>query len=185
MSKYTFMKCFNIKVLSIDTSNGKKIKQIIKNIPERYIKLSSYFRSQIDNNIITLFVNITNEDLFNFESIKTLFEYIAHLDLSSEGKFIKLTAEQYFKLYAYKTISDIEKEFTFKDEHKFKSVNLAHFLDIPIIVESLSNLIANDIKGKSPEEIREMLGLDDDLTPEQKAEIEREIEAINLIQQSE
>ena len=183
MSKYTFMKCFNIKVLSIDTSNGKKIKQIIKNIPERYIKLSSYFRSQIDNNIITLFVNITNEDLFNFESIKTLFEYIAHLDLSSEGKFIKLTAEQYFKLYAYKTISDIEKEFTFKEEHKVKSGNLAHFLDIPIIVESLSNLIANDIKEKTPEEIRKMFGLEkkhpkkfekmlglyDGLIPEQKS----------------
>ena len=52
-----------------------------------------------------------------------------------------------------------------------------------IIVESLSNLIANDIKEKTPEEIRKMfglekkhpkkfekmLGLDDGLIPEQKS----------------
>ena len=184
-------KLYNIKVTFSDDSPNS----IIENIPERYIELSSVFYSQINdiedeneddetNSEVCIIITESIKKQFNFESVVLLYKYIAHLDSSSEGEFIKLTTEQYYELY-YDKLSDIEITFELNIEQKPLIANLAHFLDIPIIVESLSNLIAKDIKGKSPEEIREMLGLDDDLTPEQKAEIEREIEAINLIQQSE
>jgi len=173
-------------------SNGKPSGRI-ENIPERYIGLSSVLDSQAHdieeeepdfNKNSEVYIIITDENSFNYDTITTLFNYITHLDNGSDGVFLKYTIEQYYELH-YETISDIETGFTFNDDQKYKSANLAHFLDIPIIVESLSNLIANDIKGKTPDEIRTMLGLEDDLSLEQKAEIEREIEAINLIQATE
>lgn len=184
-------KLYNIKVTFSDDSPNS----IIENIPERYIELSSVFYSQINdiedenaddetNSEVCIIITESIKKQFNFDSVVLLYKYIAHLDSSSEGEFIKLTIEQYYELY-YDKLSDIEITFELNIEQIPLIANLAHFLDIPIIVESLSNRIGKDIKGKSAEEIREMLGLDDDLTPEQKAEIEREIEAINLIQQSE
>ena len=184
-------KLYNIKVTFSDDSPNS----IIENIPERYIELSSVFYSQINdiedenaddetNSEVCIIITESIKKQFNFDSVVLLYKYIAHLDSSSEGEFIKLTIEQYYELY-YDKLSDIEITFELNIEQIPLIANLAHFLDIPIIVESLSNRIGKDIKGKSAEEIREMLGLDGDLTPEQKAEIEREIEAINLIQQSE
>lgn len=74
-------------------------------------------------------------------------------------------------------ISEWDKEFCSIDkESLFKIINAANYLDISGLLEITCKTIANMIKGKSPEEIREMFGIENDFTPEEEERIRKENE---------
>jgi len=49
--------------------------------------------------------------------------------------------------------------------------SVSNFLDIPSLTTLCAKTVAEVLKGKTPEEMRKILGAPDDLTPEQKAAI--------------
>jgi S-phase kinase-associated protein 1 len=55
----------------------------------------------------------------------------------------------------------------------------SNYLDIQPLLEIGCRAVANIIKGRSPEEVRELFDIEDDLTPEEKEQIERENEWVN------
>ena len=50
----------------------------------------------------------------------------------------------------------------------------ANFLNNQEILDKLAPLVANQIRGKTAEQIRNLLGLEDDFTEEERREIEKE-----------
>jgi S-phase kinase-associated protein 1 len=70
---------------------------------------------------------------------------------------------------------DWEKEF-FNMDYKLLSElsNAANFMDIKPLLEGCCCTFAYMIKGKTPEQIREMFNLEDDLTPEEKEQLSKE-----------
>jgi S-phase kinase-associated protein 1 len=50
----------------------------------------------------------------------------------------------------------------------------ANFLNNQMLIDELAPLVADHIRGKTPEQIRDMLGLEDDFTEEERREIEKE-----------
>ncbi|VVT45255.1 uncharacterized protein SAPINGB_P000689 [Magnusiomyces paraingens] len=58
----------------------------------------------------------------------------------------------------------------------FEIMLLANYLDIVPLFELTCKTVANKIKGKSPEQLREIFGIENDFTPEQLDEIRRENE---------
>ena len=77
-------------------------------------------------------------------------------------------------------LTDWEKTYMKKldQETLYDLVMVANFLDIPRYLEALCFWSAEGIKGKTPEQIREQFNIEDDLTDEEKAEINKEIEKI-------
>jgi S-phase kinase-associated protein 1 len=53
-------------------------------------------------------------------------------------------------------------------------IQAANYLNIPDLLDLTCAKFASDIKGKLPEQIREMFGIENDLTPEEEAKIEEE-----------
>ncbi|KAH7718733.1 SKR-1 protein [Aphelenchoides avenae] len=73
------------------------------------------------------------------------------------------------------TFSDYEKKsFEAPVEELEELVMAANYLDIKSLYYFGCQSIAALIKGKSPEEIRALVGLEDDLTEEEKAEIRKQ-----------
>lgn len=60
-------------------------------------------------------------------------------------------------------------------------IMVANFLYIPYLLEALCFWAAEGIKGKSPEEIREQLGIENDLTQEEEEEIENENKFVDRV----
>eukprot|EP00798_Chlamydomonas_sp_ICE-L_P017736 gene17736-24096_t len=56
----------------------------------------------------------------------------------------------------------------------FDVIKAADYLDIQPLVEDACQVVANMIQGRSPEDIREMFGISNDLSPEEEAAIEHE-----------
>lgn len=50
----------------------------------------------------------------------------------------------------------------------------SNFLDIPMLLNASAQYIANTMKGKTPEEIRQYYDIKNDLTPEEEEEIKKE-----------
>jgi len=55
----------------------------------------------------------------------------------------------------------------------------ANYLDIAPLMDILVEGLANQIKDKTPEEIRQHFGIENDFTPEQEAKALSEIEWVN------
>ena len=58
----------------------------------------------------------------------------------------------------------------------FQIILAANYLDIKALVDVGCKTVANMIKGKSPEEIRQTFNIKNDFTPEEEAQIRRENE---------
>ncbi|KAK9766777.1 hypothetical protein K7432_003883 [Basidiobolus ranarum] len=72
-------------------------------------------------------------------------------------------------------IDDWDREFAAVDsELLFAIVMAANYLDIKSLLEVGCKTVANVIKGKTPEQIREIFKLEDDLTEEEKEQIKKE-----------
>lgn len=63
-----------------------------------------------------------------------------------------------------------------ENELVFELMLLANYLDIRSLFDLTCKTVANMIKGKTPEQIRQTLGIENDFTPEQLDEIRRENE---------
>lgn len=59
-----------------------------------------------------------------------------------------------------------------KPEQLISFLWLGEYLNFPGFINAVANTIARRIRGKSPEEIREYLGLPDDLTEEEQKQIQ-------------
>nr|XP_053653952.1 uncharacterized protein LOC128703350 [Cherax quadricarinatus] len=58
----------------------------------------------------------------------------------------------------------------------FDLVNAAHFLDIKSLEQVTCKMIANEIKGKTTEQIRQMFKIENDFTPAEEEELKRNTE---------
>ena len=63
---------------------------------------------------------------------------------------------------------------TFDKDLLFEVLTAAHFMNIPIIVETMCAVIADMIKGKSPEEIRKVFNIESDWEPEEYERVRKE-----------
>ncbi|ORX85157.1 ubiquitin-protein ligase [Basidiobolus meristosporus CBS 931.73] len=72
-------------------------------------------------------------------------------------------------------MDDWDREFALVDSKLlFAIVMAANYLDIKLLLEVGCKIIANIIRGKTPEQIREIFRLEDDLTEEEKEQIKKE-----------
>jgi len=60
------------------------------------------------------------------------------------------------------------------DEMLFNTILAANYLDIKPLLDLTCKAVADEIKGKSPEEIRQRFNIKNDFTPEEEEEVKRE-----------
>ncbi len=60
------------------------------------------------------------------------------------------------------------------DETLFNTILAANYLDIKPLLDLTCKAVADEIKGKSPEEIRVRFNIKNDFTPEEEEEVKRE-----------
>ena len=60
------------------------------------------------------------------------------------------------------------------DEMLFNTILAANYLDIKPLLDLTCKAVADEIKGKSPEEIRVRFNIKNDFTPEEEEEVKRE-----------
>lgn len=58
----------------------------------------------------------------------------------------------------------------------FEMILAANYLDMKDILSAMCKHVANYLKGKSPEEIRQLFGLKNDFTPEEEEQVRKENE---------
>jgi len=76
-------------------------------------------------------------------------------------------------------ISPWDKEYCQVDQNTlFELILAANYLDIKPLLDLTCKTVANMIKGKTPEEIRQMFNIKNDFTPEEEEKIRRENEWI-------
>nr|GFB30790.1 SKP1-like protein 1B [Tanacetum cinerariifolium] len=77
-----------------------------------------------------------------------------------------------------KTVEDLKSfdaEFVKLDTDIIQDIHLAaNFLNIKKLIDLMCQSIADRIKGKTPEEIREILNIKNDLSPEEEEEARKE-----------
>ena len=68
-----------------------------------------------------------------------------------------------------------DKEFVkVDDEMLFNLILAANYLDIKALLDLTCKTVADEIKGKTPEEIRIRFNIKNDFTPEEEEEVKRE-----------
>lgn len=68
-----------------------------------------------------------------------------------------------------------DKEFVkVDDETLFNLILAANYLDIKQLLDLTCKTVADEIKGKTPEEIRIRFNIKNDFTPEEEEEVKRE-----------
>ncbi|KAJ3023668.1 hypothetical protein HKX48_001892 [Thoreauomyces humboldtii] len=74
-------------------------------------------------------------------------------------------------------IDDWDAEFIkVGNEELFEVILAANYLDIKLLLDLGCKTVAGLIKGKTPEQIREMFNIENDFTPEEEEQIRRENE---------
>jgi len=74
-------------------------------------------------------------------------------------------------------ISEWDSTFiTCENEELFEIILAANYLDIKPLLDLGCKTVANMIRGKTPEQIREMFNIENDFTPEEEEQIRRENE---------
>lgn len=92
----------------------------------------------------------------------------AELPDESEKDVIKQTTEQ-------EEMEKWDKEFTKVDQGTlFELILAANYLNIKPLLDLTCQTVANMIKGKTPEEIRQTFNIVNDFTPEEEEEVRRE-----------
>ena len=60
------------------------------------------------------------------------------------------------------------------DVSLFKLITASNYLDIKSLLNLTCKAVANEVKGKTPEEIRVRFNIKNDFTPEEEEEVKRE-----------
>lgn len=94
-----------------------------------------------------------------------LAERIAALEKPYSRRVIKSTTD--IKQWDYNFFED-------KNHYVFCLMLAANFLDIDILTDLTIKMVANMVKGRTPAQIRQSLGLEYDLTPQMEEEIYRQ-----------
>ena len=97
-----------------------------------------------------------------------------------DGKTFRKVAE-YCLHYANKTESDEEWDTQFcqiENSELFSVILAANWLDNKRLLDTCCTAIANMIKGKTPDEIRKLFGIEKDFTEEEEQNIRKENEWI-------
>ncbi len=83
--------------------------------------------------------------------------------------------------YRTDNIIDWDLQFTEKMDQPllFQMIETANYLDIKTLLDLLLKTVAKMMKGKTPQQIRDTFGLENDLTPEEEEEIRKENEWID------
>jgi len=72
-------------------------------------------------------------------------------------------------------ISPYDQEFCKVDQQTlFELILAANYLDIKSLLDLTCKTVANMIKGKTPEEIKKVFGIDKDFTPEEEEAVRKE-----------
>ena len=164
---------------TITLENGTLEEWEINNIPENDILMSTTFSNLLEDIAEdTEYENIIPIVKYKKKTVDSVFKYIAHLREKSET-FLSTSIETYSEIIE---ITPEESTFNIESmELMTEMLDVADFLDIPIILESLCKRTAFNIKGKEPEEIRKIFNIEDDFTVEEKAAIQEELSVINSI----
>merc|ERR1712146_184399 len=67
-----------------------------------------------------------------------------------------------------------DKQFAAVDDDTLFNLILANYLDIKSLLDLTCKTVADEIKGKTPEEIRIRFNIKNDFTPEEEEEVKRE-----------
>uniref|UniRef100_A0A914BV64 Skp1-related protein n=1 Tax=Acrobeloides nanus TaxID=290746 RepID=A0A914BV64_9BILA len=87
---------------------------------------------------------------------------------------IKVEQDPHTRERKWFTMTEWEEEYFRKFlSHLWDLAMAANYLEIPSLYYYTCQKLAERIKGRTPEQIREMFGIEDDLTEEEKAEIRR------------
>merc|ERR1712178_193565 len=90
-----------------------------------------------------------------------------------ESQVVKLKSKQEEVFEVEKNAWD--KEFVkVDDETLFNLIPAANYLDIKSLLDLTCKTVADEIKGKTPEEIRIRFNIKNDFTPEEEEEVKRE-----------
>ncbi|KXS18235.1 Skp1-domain-containing protein, partial [Gonapodya prolifera JEL478] len=78
-------------------------------------------------------------------------------------------------------IDDWDADFIKVDNDQlFELILAANYMDIKPLLDLGCKTVANMIKGKTPEQIREMFNIENDFTPEEEEQIRKENEYVSL-----
>ncbi len=108
-------------------------------------------------------------------TIKNLMEDLGAVD--NQEIPISVSSET-FKRIMDNVNTDFSGMSAYTNETLIDIILATNYLECKDILESACKLIADQIKGKTTEEIRTLFDLEDDLTPEEKEEIAREMSVI-------
>jgi S-phase kinase-associated protein 1 len=76
---------------------------------------------------------------------------------------------------AEEEVTNWDKDFVkVDDETLFNLILAANYLDIKSLLDLTCKTVADEIKGKTPEEIRVRFNIKNDFTPEEEEEVKRE-----------
>jgi S-phase kinase-associated protein 1 len=87
--------------------------------------------------------------------------------------------DEYTRIHSSGDIDEWDKKYMEVDQNMiFDIILAANYLDIRLLLDLGCKTIANMIKGKTTEQIRELFGIKNDFTPEEEEQIRKECEWI-------
>nr|QYA18501.1 F-box leucine-rich repeat protein [Clandestinovirus] len=145
--------------------------------------------------------SIPEEYTFFMRTIKNIVEDLGESDSAiplvnigeSTWGIIYRYCEAYYKNHDITDAKQIKEYYEVKEDTKFSShpewarnlinglnkedlfalINAANYLDMPGLLDVACGKVAVMITGKTPEEIRELFGIENDFTPEEEQEIRK------------
>lgn len=110
-------------------------------------------------------------------TLSKIVQWCQHYENEPQSQSAELALDDDRHSKKYLEISEWEQDFyTVDQELLFEIILASHLLEIPHLTHVGCKVVANMIKGKSPEEIRKTFNIINDFTPEEEDQIRREYE---------
>ena len=117
-------------------------------------------------------IPLTNVDSWTLEKVIEYCNY--HFEHPNAYEEIKKINSNEIIEWDKEFFSKIDDGTTKDHTGLFKLILAASYLDIGLLMDMSCKTVANMIKGKTPEEIRELFGIKNDFSPEEEEAIRRE-----------